>query len=59
MTKVQELKIKCPLGHIQKNRSGHTIIPDVYLRICDVCGIAFDTRIANKEIFKQFNKKKS
>ena len=41
--------LKCPLGHIQKDRSGWSIVgEDLVLRVCDVCGIAFDPRITNK-----------
>ena len=41
--------LKCPLGHIQKDTSGWSIIgEDVVIRVCDTCGIVFDPRVTKK-----------
>lgn len=51
-------KIKCPLGHKQKSRSGFLLNPDVSGRVCDVCGVIFVPRVTNKELAGEFDKKK-
>jgi len=52
-------KIKCPLGHEQKDRSGYALAGgEMVVRVCDVCGVVFDTRMANKELYKRVQKAK-
>lgn len=49
----------CPLGHIQNFSSETTDWANASLRICNECGIAFDPRIANKELYDEYLRRKA
>lgn len=55
----KDIRLKCPLGHEQKSRSGYVLHPDVIVRTCNVCGILFDPLIAHKFNIKDFKLKKT
>jgi len=57
--KANIITIRCPLGHEQKSRSSYSVVArNVHIRVCSVCGIVFDPRIANENVSEEFKKQK-